>query len=209
MARFWLPSLLHNFICPACCSVPSRPGSSRRASQPKSDKPPAKGLQSQWHGTNPGPLMSTPVIHVIPAIPSRSPLQVIVSCLHAMNAAVVVLSAASSPPDFGSGMHDEHVASALGNLRNPSSAAWDSQSPGLVSLRPYRGGSFGSARTTRSPRCRACLLPRKGASGAGHRRMLAIPARAQSSSCSWDNAPATPQAPSILPFRKIGNPPRT
>src|SRR5215469_16025745 len=35
MARFWLQSLLHNFICPACCSVPSRPGSSRRASQPK------------------------------------------------------------------------------------------------------------------------------------------------------------------------------
>src|SRR5262249_46438011 len=35
MARFWLQSLLHNFICPACCSVPSRPGSSRRVSQPK------------------------------------------------------------------------------------------------------------------------------------------------------------------------------
>src|SRR6516165_7433073 len=42
MARFWLPSLLHNFICPACCSVPSRPGSSRRASQPKSDKLPLR-----------------------------------------------------------------------------------------------------------------------------------------------------------------------
>src|SRR5262249_29788191 len=35
MARFWLQSLLHNFICFLCCSVPCRPGSSRRASQPK------------------------------------------------------------------------------------------------------------------------------------------------------------------------------
>jgi|SRR5262245_15959659 len=38
--------------------------------------------------------------------------------------------------------------------------------------------------------------------------MLAIPARAHSSSCSRDDAPPTPQAPSIWPFRKIGNPPR-
>src|SRR5262249_18373052 len=37
--------------------------------------------------------------------------------------------------------------------------------------------------------------------------MLAIPARAHSSSCSWDTAPPTPQAPSICPLRKIAVPP--
>src|SRR2546425_869041 len=48
----------------------------------------------------------------------------------------------------------------------------------------------------------------EAAAPARHPRMLAIPARAHSSSCSWDDAPPTPQAPSIWPFRKIGNPPR-
>src|SRR5436190_2118451 len=37
----------------------------------------------------------------------------------------------------------------------------------------------------------------------------AIPARAHSSSCAWDEAPSTPHPPSIRPSRKIGNPPRT
>ena len=38
---------------------------------------------------------------------------------------------------------------------------------------------------------------------------LEMPARAHSSSCSLDSAPSTPQAPSISPPRRIGNPPRT
>jgi bifunctional non-homologous end joining protein LigD len=40
-----LQSLLHNFICPACCSVPSRPGSSRRAFRQKTTTLPSGG---QW-----------------------------------------------------------------------------------------------------------------------------------------------------------------
>jgi hypothetical protein len=36
-----------------------------------------------------------------------------------------------------------------------------------------------------------------------HCWMLAIPARAHSSSCSWDDAPPTPRPPSIWPFRKM------
>jgi len=70
-------------------------------------------------------------------------------------------------------------------------------------VRSARGGVASTAQAN------AAEASKAQAAVAGHRRILAIPAREHSSSFSWDNAPATPQAPSILPLRKIGNPPRT
>ena len=77
--------------------------------------------------------------------------------------------------------------------------------------RPYLGGiaSRGRKRVVRGGQTSQPNRAKGQAGVAGHHRMLAIPARAHSSSCSRDNAPSTPQAPSIRPLRKIGNPPRT